>query len=270
MADTKYQYGKGKGIHYKNGNDELFVDISKIKEALAICNEKIKTIDTAVPELFPILGMRNLSAFVGELFAKSLEQATDKLLIKNPHQDGYPDLLAMTEEGKKAWHDLRNNLQDKKPFSPFISGGLEVKATCGAVPTPAVLAKKGLRRPDIGDTRIEFSTGYDWKAHHRLTNNLLGLVWDFIDAKPIIVAVFYSSDLKEEDWGTIVQPKEGGGRTTSVSIMTRGGILKMYQGWLAVIDDRKYIDYFNKFNKSNLVALQQEGDAVPVSLEASE
>lgn len=263
MAALKYILGKEKGIVYSKDGEEIFVGIDAIQEALAITNEKIQIIDTAVEELFSILGMRNLSSFIGELFAKSLEAASGGLLKKNPHQDGYPDLLAMTTTGKRVWDELKNNLQDKKPFSPFVTGGVEVKATCGAVPTPALLAKKGLRRPDMGDTRISFTTGYDWKAHHRLTNNLLGIVWDFIDGKPAIVAVFYTSTLHEEDWGVIVHPKEGGGRTTSVSIMTRAGILKMYQGWLAVIDDEQYVAFFNKFNKSNLVALQTVGNEIP-------
>jgi hypothetical protein len=256
MTDIKYQYSDTKGIVYKHNGEELFIDISKIKEALFLTNEKIKVIDTAVPELFSVLGMRNLSSFVGELFGKSLEGTSKGLLIRNPHQDGYPDLLAMTTSGKKEWENLKDNLQDKKPFSPFFEGGIEVKATCGSVPTPAVLAKKSLKRPDIGDTRIGFSMGYDWKAHHRLTNNLLGLVWDFIDGKPTIVAIFYSSDLGEKEWGAIVQPKDGGGRTTSVSIMTRDGILRMYNGWIAVISDKTYIDFFNKFNKSSLMTLE--------------
>jgi hypothetical protein len=59
------------------------------------------------------------------------------------------------------------------------------------------------------------------------------------------------SNLEEADWGKIVQPKEGGGRTTSVSIMTRDGIKKMYDGWVAVLDDQRYIDFFNKFNSGS-------------------
>ena len=112
--------------------------------------------------------------------------------------------------------------------------------------------KRGLLKPDIGDTRISFLTGYDWKAHHRETNNLLGIIWDFINGVPRIVAVCYSNKLIEEDWGKIIKPKEGGGRTTSVSIMTREGVKKMYDGMLAVNNkDNRYIDFFNKYNKSS-------------------
>ncbi|QQS59912.1 bsaAI [Candidatus Peregrinibacteria bacterium] len=159
----------------------------------------------------------------------------------------------MTQEGKNLWEKLEGNHQDKGPFSNFETGGMEVKSTCGSVPTPAQLRKKGLRKPEIGDSRIDFVRGYDWKAHHRETNNLIGIFWDFIDEKPVICGLFYGENLEENDWGKIVQPKQGGGRTTSVSIMARPGIYKMYQSWIAVIDDPRYIKFFDKYNRASLI-----------------
>ena len=95
--------------------------------------------------------------------------------------------------------------------------------------------------------------GYDWKAHHRETNALLGLFWDFIDRKPTICGVFYCNTLTPDDWGKIIQPKEDGGRTTSVSIMTRQGVRKMYDNWVLVIDDPRYLDFFNRYNGGDLL-----------------
>lgn len=251
---TKYILSSEKGITYRYKKQEIYICNKDIRKALHKANQKIYHIDKLEPEIFSLLGMRNLSAFLGEIFASSLASVSDGKFIKNPHQDGYPDLLAMTELGKTSYENLKNNLQDKKPFSPFLTGGIEIKATCGSVPTPAVFSKLGLKKPNLGDSRIYSITGYEWKAHHRETNNLIGLVWDFIENKPIIVGIFYSAILKEEDWGNIVKPKEGGGRTTSVSIMTRSGVGKMYKGWLAIIDDPLYIKFFNKYNKSSLIA----------------
>lgn len=114
-----------------------------------------------------------------------------------------------------------------------------------------------MEKPDIGDQRVAYLRGYDWKAHHRGTNNLLGIVWDFIQKAPRITAVFYSADLTTQDWGEIVQPKKGGGNTTSVSIMTRAGVRKMYEGWLHVIDDPAYAAFFNRHN---------DGDAIQADL----
>jgi hypothetical protein len=254
MTRHVYLYRKIPGITFKARRSELFLDIRYVKEAIAKFNETIDKINSFEVNIFEILGMRNLSAFIGEVFAASLIKVSNGLFVKNPHQDGYPDLLAMTKDGRAAWGKLKNNLRDKKPFSPFLTGGIEIKATCGSVPTPAVFARRGLSKPDIGDTRIEYVVGYDWKAHHRETSNLIGIFWDFMDGKPTIAAVFYSdSNLTESDWGEIIKPRSGGGRTTSVSIMTRGGVRKMYEGWVAVIKDKRYTEFFNRYNRGNLI-----------------
>src|SRR3989344_1630048 len=188
----KYRFRKIKKVTFHGKKSTADFDIELFKEAVGIFDETISKLDEVSDGLFSTLGMRNLSAFIGEMFAAALAKASKGFLVKNPHQDGYPDLLVMTDEGKALLKTLEQNMQDKKPFSDFASGGIEVKATCGSVPTPAVFAKKGLKKPEIGDQRIAFVRGYDWKAHHRLTNNLFGLVWDFIEKKPIIVGMFYS------------------------------------------------------------------------------
>src|SRR5690606_360341 len=87
---------------------------------------------------------------------------------------------------------------------------------------------------------------FDWKSHHRDTNNLIGITWDFINSLPTITAVFYSNNLTQDDWSKIVQPREGGGRTTSVSLIKKSGRKKMFNNWIVVIDDEKYINKFAK------------------------
>lgn len=238
-------------------NNTSTLNIGHIEDAINDCHSIIDLILKDIPvDIFSVLGMRNLSAFVGELLAKSLERVGEGVFKSNPHQDGYPDLLLMDEMGIKDWNHLKSKgaLREKGPFSPFINGGIEIKATCGSVPTPKECAKRGIEKPDIGDTRINVLKGYDWKAHHRETTNLLGLLWDFDNNRaPRIVGIFFGNKLSEEDWGKIVTPKKGGGRTTSVSIMPRTGVKKMYTNWLAVIDDSRYIDFLNKYNKDNLI-----------------
>ena len=247
-ANTKYFSGSQKEA-------ELCSDM--IKRAVIDCHTVIDKILNDIPvDVFSILGMRNLSAFIGELFAKSLEAEGGGIFKSNPHQDGYPDLLLMDNEGLKLWKQLESEgeLRAKGPFSPFKNGGIEVKATCGSVPTPKESAKKGLEKPGMGDTRIDTLKGYDWKAHHRETNNLLGLLWDFDEKRsPRIISVFFGNNLTEDDWGKIVQPKDGGGRTTSVSIMPRSGVKKMYDNWLLILDDERYKSFLNNYNKDNLI-----------------
>ncbi|MBL9178031.1 MAG: hypothetical protein JNM65_08205 [Verrucomicrobiaceae bacterium] len=217
-------------------------------EAIAIFNERISKLAEFEIDISRLLGMRNLSAFVGELYGASVIKAADGLFRKNPHQDGYPDLLVMDGKGRQAWNDLSARLRDKKPFSPFPAGGIEIKATVGSVPAPSWFQVRGQEKPDIGDRRIAFLRGYDWKAHHRGTNNLLGLLWDFENGVPCIAAVFYSASLQQKDWGGIIQPREGGGNTTSVSIMTRQGVRKMYDGWLYVRDAPEYRSFLDRYN----------------------
>tara|TARA_B100000676_G_scaffold312541_1_gene387275 strand:+ start:84 stop:893 length:810 start_codon:yes stop_codon:yes gene_type:complete len=204
-------------------------------------------------DFFDTLGMRNLSGFIGEVVVKQIEKQSSGFLEKNPHQDGYPDLILLDERGKE---DIKNfSLYDKKPFSPFINGGIEVKCSCGMVPTDKKCKEMGLiHKPEIGESRQKILTGYDWKSHHRQTNNLLGLLWDFDNGVPAIIACFYSNALIENDWGKVVQPKPNS-RTTSVSTMNRSGIKKMYDGCLFFRDDEFLISFLDKYNKSNSLSL---------------
>lgn len=254
MGITNYIYNDIDGIIAKGKTEELFLGLGVFQQALSITNQKMNELKETVPYLFEILGMRNLSAFVGEMFVRNLVLLANGTLVKNPHQDGYPDILIMTDEGKSLWESLFDNHQDKAPFSGFETGGIEVKATVGSLPTPAWFRKRDLRKPEIGDERIDYAKGYDWKSHHRKTNNLIGIYWDFVEEKPVICGLFFGENLDEADWGEIVQPKSGGGRTTSVSIMTRKGIYKMYENWIAVIDDERYMNFFNRYNKADLIA----------------
>jgi hypothetical protein len=251
IGPEKTPYLLNKSAHIKLiRNHELSVEV--VVQAIHRAHEVIEQLYTFDIDIAALLGMRNLSAFVGEIFAASMIKSSDNIFVKNPHQDGYPDLLLMDADGKKAWTDLADRRREKKPFSPFPTSGIEIKATCGSVPDPKVCAKRGLTKPDIGDQRISLLMGYDWKAHHRETNHLMGIVWDFIDGKPKIMAVFYSGNLETEDWGKLAVPKTGGGRTTSVSTMQRHGVKKMCESWVVMINDDQYIRFFEKYNKVTL------------------
>lgn len=228
-------------------NGELILNNQQIVAAMHLANEALYSLDQEAKtydiNIYEALGMRNLSGLVGEFFGKSIQRTSNGMLHSNLHQDGYPDLLLINTPERKAYFDTLYSVikgkkypKDKALFSPYKYGGIEVKATCGSTP-PA----NRIPKPLIGEQRIDLVNSFDWKAHHRETNNLLGILWDFLDEVPTIVAAFYCNYLTINDWGKIVQPKEGGGRTTSVSIMNHEGISKMCSGWIAVIDDEKYI-----------------------------
>ena len=108
------------------------------EDAVVSAHKAIDQISGFEVDIFSMLGMRNLSAFIGELYAASLISVTGAQFKKNPHQDGYPDLLLMDSYGKNLYEQLEatGKVREKGPFSPFANGGIEVKATCGSVPTP--------------------------------------------------------------------------------------------------------------------------------------
>ena len=243
---------------YRSGqNITTTISAQDFHNAINGAHDIIDSISNFGIDIFAILGLRNLSAFIGEVYAASLISVTGRRYRKNPHQDGYPDLLLMDRCGRDLWRTLAqtNRLRDKTPFSPFSNGGIEIKATCGTVPKDDVCRRRGLPgKPKIGEQRITVMTSYDWKAHHRNTNNLVGILWDFIDGLPRIVALFFCPTLTIQDWGNIIQPRTGGGNTTSVSIMTRAGVIKMYRHWVAVRnDDDRYAEFLNRKSNLNLI-----------------
>ena len=238
--------------HNVSIDNEIILKPQDILLPINFCNNAIKMLDKQTKEfdinIFEVLGMRNLSGLVGEYFAKSVQIFSNNSLQSNLHQDGYPDLLLTNTIEKldyfQSLYEENNGkkyLKDKSLFSPFKYGGIEIKATCGTTPPAKVIPK-----PLIGEQRINLINSFSWKAHHRETNNLLGIFWDFIDAIPTITACFYRNDLTIDNWGKIVKPKEDGGRTTSISIMTSKGVSKMCHGWIAVIDKEEYISTFAK------------------------
>lgn len=226
--------------------NEQVLTIEELINAIDYCNVALRKLYEQAKDfdinIFEVLGMRNLSGMVGEYLGKSIQKIANGKFQSNLHQDGYPDLLLTNTKERKAYfgtlYTVRNGKKypkDKSLFSPYKFGGVEVKATCGSTPSASVTPK-----PLIGEQRISKVKSFDWKAHHRETNNLLAIFWDFINEVPTVAACFYRDDLTIDDWGKIVEPKEGGGRTTSVSIMTSGGVSKMCKGWVAVIDNPAY------------------------------
>lgn len=224
----------------------------EVVEAMNYANTALKELSDMTMRfdinIFEALGIRNLSGMIGEYFAKSVMKISNGKLESNLHQDGYPDLLLVDTPQKKAYFDTLYTVNngkrypiDKEHFSPFMYGGIEIKATCGSTPPASRVPK-----PLIGEQRVNLVNAFDWKAHHRTTNHLLAVLWDFIDGLPTYVAAFYQDNLEIEDWGKIVQPREGGGRTTSVSIMNSQGVTKMCNNWVAVINDEPYIDLLSK------------------------
>jgi len=225
-----------------------------IKKAVEDTQKKIEDLMSFDINIFELLGMRNLSGLIGEIFV-SVCSKNSQYFMKNPHQDGYPDILLLDDIGKQKLLSV-SSLKDKSPFSPFQTGGFEVKATCGSTPTPTKCKELGCLKPEIGDQRITMVKSYDWKAHHRNTNYLFGIFWDFLDGVPTIVAIFYSNQLDTNDWTKVVKPKNIQSRTTSVSMLKRDGVRKMYNNWLVMINQNIYTTFFYRYNKTKKLKKQ--------------
>jgi hypothetical protein len=238
---TSLKIIKNQQLNFKRATSSKNPFLSSIlTNAISEFNRIIKTFEDMEIPIGDFLGLRNLSGFIGEVFNYSVVKTSNGHIKKNQHQDGYPDLLVMDAIGKIEWDKVQDRLYEKSPFSPFAGGGIEVKATCGDIKKSSWFSEQEIQRPQIGDARINFVTKYTWKSHHRDTNNLCALIWDFIDNKPTIVAIMYADNLVVDDWGKVVKPKEDGGNTTSVSIIKTSGVDKLYKGLIAIIDDPEY------------------------------
>lgn len=204
------------------------LDVKGVLEAIHHTNSTIITLPYAV---FQSIDFKATSGMIGALFCKGIENVTEGIV--NPIEKGHPDVVP-----KEALR-YRNDEAMLKNY-PL---GLEVKCTAGNV-------KKG---SDLGtgDTRIQNLSGITWQAHHQDVERLMGLVWDFVETGneeifPVITGVFYSNNLKTDDWGKISGTT---GRNTKVTGMAASGKKKMGLGWIAILDKEEYVEKYKRIFK---------------------
>jgi hypothetical protein len=205
-------------------------------------------------EIFHILGQRNISGFIGEVFSKFLEKEVVDLK-SNPHQDGRPDLINLSTIESKDFFSTsfvneNHNNPIKKNFTPYPFGGVEVKCSIGdfrpmkrEVKSKILQKKYGVDNVDIKIPRIEFFSGINYWAHHQNCSNLLGLYYDYYEKSkfnPQIISVFYAT-LERDDWYDLSIGKEGSKKTSNTSLRPSGKD-KIKRGMMSIIDDELYID----------------------------
>ena len=89
---------------------EIFIDaISEFEKIMQV----LKNIEIPIGD---ILGLRNLSAFVGEVYNRAVKKTAGNLIENNPHQDGYPDLLIMDQKEKNYGINYLRNCMKKNPL----------------------------------------------------------------------------------------------------------------------------------------------------------
>ncbi|WP_374718213.1 hypothetical protein [Neobacillus sp.] len=205
-------------------------------------------------DLFDVLGQRNLSGLIGEIFSSFFCQKF-KDFVKNPHPDGRPDILnLMSQEAKQYYYNECFQSTDNKQrpiktkLSPFPYDGIEVKCTIGnSISNYKNKLEKdtGQRAFKIGMSRINYLSDLVWWAHHTHSRSLLGLYYDYYSKEnnvPQILAIFYSN-LDVNDWSKVSLGNPTSKKTSNTSL-NKEGKEKMKKNCLLVINDEVYINKF--------------------------
>ena len=205
------------------------VDISHVEEAIDHTNSTLKGLP---PTVYRSFDLKLLSGSVGAFFCTELADKIGVNVMVNPAEHGHPDIIPWVAD------DTPDKLLRNYPV------GLEVKCTMGNIEPGA--------RLKAGQTRIDKVKDITWKAHHKDVERMLGIVFDFVDdgkafRYPHITGVFFSDDLNVKDWGKMAG--QTGGRNTNVTNMNASGKIKMGTGWVALMDDRTYINRYQELLK---------------------
>lgn len=207
---------------------------AEVEKAAILTNMTVVTLalifhQVAKVDLFEVIDKKQTGAFIGAIFVANLATLASEHLALNPSQTGHPDLIPneyLNDPSIKNWDQ-------------FLYGGVEVKTSCGSLKNKATLTLP------IGEPRISYLTGLEWKGHHQYINNLLALFWDYFEGKPTILAAFYSNCLVPEDFSNTI-PKPGGGRTTSVCVTKKTAKDKLMSNWVILPDSPLYLNFFRK------------------------
>ena len=192
-----------------------------VENSVKLTNEQISSLPNW---FFQVIDYKTTSAIIGRIFSENLAKETKSQV--NPIEKGHPDIIPINV--KNVSEKILKNYPD----------GIEIKVTIGNVSTNSKLVS--------GQSRIDYLTGISWQAHHREVKELMGIIWDFDQLPkkfPIISGVFYANNLKEEDWGRISGTT---GRNTKVTAMLTSGKEKMGKGNIVIIDNKKYLEAYQK------------------------
>ena len=229
--------------------------IQKTNTYLQLITAKCNELDI---KIFESLGQRNISGFIGEVFANTVAQK-HQFLMRNPHPDGRPDLIGCgiseIDAYFKTCFRLDKNSRDLSPikqmFSPFKYGGVEVKTTIGShneKTKKAYLKKYGTSDFQMGLSRIEFIRTLQFWGHHTSCNSLFGLYYDYdeeLNGIPQIKALFYTMLSSDEDWGKLSVGHENSKKTSNTSL-TATGRAKILENPVLVTEETIYLNKFRQ------------------------
>lgn len=233
---------------------DVFISAAEIINAANSTNVYLIKLNSVFSEmgfnLFAILGQRNISGVIGEIFSHFLAAGND-MLVNNPHPDGRPDVLCVPN--KKVGEYLEScftliggkRIPLKTKLAPFEFGGLEVKCTIGD-PIPGY--KEKLQKDhhindfSIGFSRIEYLSNLNWWAHHTKSSRMLGLYYDYSKnhgGVPQLMAGFFG-ELGAENWTKVSTGNIDHKKTSNTSLNSVGkAIMKSHP--VFVVDNDYYI-----------------------------
>lgn len=168
---------------------------------------------------YSTLNQRNLSGFIGEVFKHAL-CSQSKRLIPNPHPDGRPDILNISnpriEAHFKSCFDKLTGAPKRDKLAPFKYGGIEIKCTIGNISNASEF--------DIGVSRVESISGINFWAHHAHKCDLLGIYYDYCEkmygAPQIKGAIF--CEIEESDWSKVSIGRPDRKKTSNTSLNKQG------------------------------------------------
>jgi len=242
---------------------DVSISIDEITTAADNTNKYLVKLDALFSEigfnLFTILGQRNISGVIGEIFSRFLVMGND-LLESNPHPDGRPDVLCVPNNKIKDYLQTCYRSIDGKEIpmrsmlAPFKYGGIEIKCTIGdPVSGYKRLIKENASVNDfyIGFPRIDYIQNLNWWAHHTKSSHLLGLYYDYSKAHsgaPQIMAGFFGV-LTTDDWTKVSTGNVENKKTSNTSLNKTGKDI-MKQNPIFVVDNQVYISALRKIRVS--------------------
>jgi len=229
----------------KETGKKIIISPADVIKIVIRANSYLHTLDDLFSELnfgiYRTLGQRNLSGFIGEVFASFFALEIDGF-VTNPHADGRPDLLDVSS--KEALEHFRLKCFDQSDdgvltpnrsyLAPFKYGGIESKSTIGnPVSNYRARLQRELGKSEffVGLPRVNYLNSITFWGHHTGCENLIGLYYDYCDelgGTPQIMAVMHAELVPAEDWSKVSIGKTGSKKTsnTSLSLSGREKILK--------------------------------------------
>jgi hypothetical protein len=244
--------------------DKFTIATHGILKSIVLTNEYINKLYDVFEKLnfklFEILGQRNISGVIGEIFSRFFCKNVEGY-CSNPHPDGRPDIFPMIDKvvcdyyTNECFQALGKKLIPiKAKFSPFIHGGFEVKCTIGNQNNNSerLKADTGKTSFEMGMPRIKYLSSINYWAHHRHSSNLLGLYYDYYSAqknRPQVLAAFFAH-LNPNDWNKVSLGSLTAKKTSNTSLNS-SGIKKLYGGCLLMVKNDLYGEKFKTVGIKN-------------------